>query len=78
MEYQVTRIIHTVGTRPDVITEQFKSIGRAINAYDHYRQIYMSYDWVKCAEQFIADKKAIFWASKNGLNARIIFEVVAE
>jgi hypothetical protein len=78
MKYQVTRIIHETGIRPDVITEQFRSIGSAINAYDHYRQIYMSYDGVKCAEQFIADKKAIFWASKNGLNARIIFEVVAE
>lgn len=74
MKYQVTRIIHETGIRPDVTTEQFRSIGSAINAYDHYRQIYR----VKCAEQFIADKKAIFWASESGLNARIIFEVVAE
>lgn len=77
MKYQVTRIIHETGIRPDVTTEQFRSIGRAINTYDHYRQIYMSDDEVKCAEQFITDKKVLFWASKNGLNARIIFEVVA-
>lgn len=34
MKYQVTRIIHETGIRPDVITEQFRSIGSAINAIE--------------------------------------------
>lgn len=34
MKYQVTRIIHETGIRPDVTTEQFRSIGSAINAFE--------------------------------------------
>lgn len=74
MKYRITTEISFEGQQDRQVTEQYKSIGFAIQAYELYKN---KYQGIPCSESFVTKDKILFKAQDETMSARIIFEVVA-
>ncbi len=74
MKYKITTEISFDGLPDRQVTEQYKSVGFAIQAYELYKK---QYQGLPCSESFVAKDKILFKAQGETMSARIIFEVVA-
>lgn len=75
MKYKITTEILFDGLPDRQVTEQYKSVGFAIQAYELYKK---QYQGLPCSESFVTKDKILFKAQGETMSARIIFEVVAE
>lgn len=75
MKYKITTEISFNGQPDRKVTEQYKSVGFAIQAYELYKN---KYQGLPCSESFVTKDKILFKAQGETMSAKIIFEVVAE
>lgn len=75
MKYKITTTVSFDGQPDRQVTEQYKSVGFAIKAYELYKN---KYQGLPCSELFVTKDKILFKAQDETMSARIIFEVVAE
>ena len=74
MKYKITTEISFDGQPDRQVTEQYKTVGFAIKAYELYKK---QYQGLPCSELFVTKDKILFKAQDQTMSARIIFEVVA-
>lgn len=74
MKYRITMTISFYGQPDRQVTEQYKTVGFAIKAYELYKN---KYQGLPCSESFVTKDKILFKAQDETMAARIIFEVVA-
>ena len=75
MKYKITTEISFDGQPDRQVTEQYKTVGFAIKAYELYNK---QYEGLQCSESFVINDKILFKAQGETMAARITFEVVAE
>ena len=74
MKYKITMAVSFDGLPDREVTEQYKSVGFAIKAYELYKN---QYQGLPCSESFVTKDKILFKAQGETMAARITFEVVA-
>lgn len=74
MKYRITITVSFDGLPDRQVTEQYKSVGFAIQAYELYKK---QHQGLPCSESFVTKDKILFKAQGETMAARIIFEVVA-
>lgn len=76
MKYIIKRMATIGGRVYKQPTEQYKSIGGAIYAYELYKWVYRDLDFA-CSESFVTREKIVFKARNKVKTVTITFEVVA-
>ena len=74
MKYKITTTVSFDGQPDRQVTEQYKTVGFAIKAYELYKS---KYQGLPCSELFVTKDKILFKAQGETMAARITFEVVA-
>ena len=74
MKYKITTTVSFDGLPDRQVTEQYKTVGFAIKAYELYKK---QYQGLPCSELFVTKDKILFKAQGETVAARITFEVVA-
>lgn len=75
MKYIIGKMTTIDGQDYKEPSEQYKSIGGAIYAYELYKSAFQDY---ACSEYFVTREKIVFKARKKVKTVTITFEVVAE
>lgn len=76
MKYIIKRMATIGGKTYKEPTEQYKSIGGAIYAYELYKWAFR--ENFACSENFVTREKIVFKARNKSQTVTITFEVVAE